>query len=164
MRHPSRSGLAEIDCFDAFKLSEPDRSGSGIAAAMRAALADAGMTPDDVDYINAHGTGTIANDRTETLAVKTVFKDRAYEIPVSSTKSMIGHLIGASGAVETAAVIAMFEGHFIAPTINLEKKDPECDLDYVPLKARNETISVAIKNSMGFGGQNAAVVLKRYDG
>lgn len=148
--------------FDAFKLSEPDRSGRGITSAIRSAMSDAGMTPDDIDYINAHGTGTIANDRVETLAIKSVFEKRAYDIPVSSVKSMIGHLIGASGAVEIAAILAMFEGDFISPTINLEKKDPECDLDYVPLEPRNKQINVVLKNSMGFGGQNAAIVLKRY--
>jgi len=154
--------LGYASTFDAFKISEPDRSGQGIAAAMRGALNDAGITPEAIDYINAHGTGTIANDRAETMAIKDVFGKKAYRIPVSSTKSMIGHLIGASGAVEIAAVLAMFRNDFIAPTINLEKKDPECDLDYVPLKARKYKINVSIKNSMGFGGQNAVVVLKRY--
>ncbi len=149
--------------FDAFKLSEPDRTGRGIAKAMQAALDDAGITPDHVDYINAHGTGTIANDRVETLAIKSIFENRAYDIPISSVKSMIGHLIGASGAVEIAAVLAMLESNFIAPTINLEKKDPECDLDYMAIAARNEKINVVVKNSMGFGGQNATLVIKRYE-
>jgi len=150
--------------FDAYKLSEPESDGSGIGSSMGKALKDAGIGPDDVDYINAHGTGTLSNDKVETIAIKRVFQDRAYKIPVSSTKSMIGHLIGAAGAVEIAAVLAMFRDNFIAPTINLEKRDPECDLDYVPNHSRNEKINIALKNSMGFGGQNATIILKRYEG
>ncbi len=159
--------LAEIigsaSSFDAYKLSEPDVDGEGIALSMRKAITDAAISPDNVDYINAHGTGTIANDKIETRAIKKVFGERAYSIPVSSIKSMIGHLIGASGAVEIAGVLAMLRDNFIAPTINLERKDPQCDLDYVPLRSRKKRISIALKNSMGFGGQNATIILKRYE-
>ncbi len=159
--------LAEItgyaSSFDAYKLSEPDPEGSGLAAAMERALQDAGTSPEEVDYISAHGTGTLSNDRVETRAIKRVFGARAHRIPVSSMKSMIGHLIGASGAVEIAGILAMLRDDFIAPTLHLEKPDPLCDLDYVPREARNGRIRIALKNSMGFGGQNAVLVLKRYD-
>lgn len=145
---------------DAFKVSEP--SLSGITAAMEDALSDAQLAPGDIDYISAHGTGTPLNDTVETQAVKHVFKEKAKHIPMSSVKSMTGHLIGASGAVETAGILAMIKGEFIAPTINLDTPDPECDLDYVPLIARRQRISVVLKNSMGFGGQNACLVIKRF--
>lgn len=156
--------LAEIKGYcstlDAYKVSEP--SSEGIIAAMEGALADAGIDGGAPDYISAHGTGTPLNDTIETDAIKKVFKERAYRIPVSSMKSMIGHLVGASGAVEVAGIIAMLKGDFIAPTINLEQRDPACDLDYVPKTSRCERISVALKNSMGFGGQNASLVIQRY--
>lgn len=145
---------------DAYKVSEP--SLSGITAAMKDALSDARLAPGDIDYISAHGTGTPLNDTVETQAVKHVFKEKAKHIPMSSVKSMTGHLIGASGAVETAGILAMIKGEFIAPTINLDTPDPECDLDYVPLIARRQRISVVLKNSMGFGGQNACLVIKRF--
>ena len=116
----------------------------------------------EIDYINAHGTGTPLNDSTETLAIKKIFGKKAYKIPVSSIKSMIGHLIGASGAVEIAGIIAMFRDNFIAPTINLSKPDPECNLDYVPNTARKQSINIALKISMGFGGQNACLIIKKF--
>lgn len=145
---------------DAYKVSEP--SLDGITAAMDEALFDARLTPGDIDYISAHGTGTPLNDTVETQAVKRVFGKKAKRIPMSSVKSMTGHLIGASGAIETAGILAMFRGDFIAPTINLNHPDPECDLDYVPLTARHQQVSVVLKNSMGFGGQNACLVIQRF--
>lgn len=148
--------------FDAYKLSEPDPSGRGIAMAMQRALASGGVAPEEVDYICAHGTGTPLNDKMETSAIKEVFGPRAHAIPVSSVKSMIGHLIGASGAVELAAILCMMRDGFIAPTINLEHHDRECDLDYVPNAMRPAELKVCLKNSMGFGGQNAALVLGRH--
>ena len=147
---------------DAYKPSAPEGSGSGIADAMRKALADARVSIDQVDYISAHGTGTRANDRVETMAIKKVFGPRAFHIPVSALKSMIGHLIGASGAVEIVGILAMFRDGFVAPTINLEQPDPDCDLDYVPNKARRQQINIAVKNAMGFGGQNAVLVIGRH--
>jgi len=156
--------LAEIagysSTLDAYKISEP--SCDGIISAMKNAISDAGISVEEIDYINAHGTGTPINDKNETAAIKSVFGERAYKIPVSSIKSMIGHLIGASGAVEIAGIIAMFRDEFIAPTINLENRDSQCDLDYVPHKSRDKKISTVLKNSMGFGGQNASIVIKRF--
>lgn len=156
--------LAEIagyaSTLDAYKISEPTHE--GITAAMHGALSDAGISVDDVDYISAHGTGTPLNDSNETIAIKNVFGRRAYNIPVSSMKSMLGHLIGASGAVEIAGILCMIKDGFIPPTINLSNPDPQCDLDYVPGIAREHKVSVVLKNSMGFGGQNATIVLKRY--
>ncbi|MCK5685081.1 beta-ketoacyl-[acyl-carrier-protein] synthase family protein, partial [bacterium] len=149
--------------FDAYKLSKPDVDALGVIAAMNGALKDARVSSQEIDYVNAHGTGTPLNDSTETLAIKKVFGEQAYKIPVSSLKSMIGHLIGASGAVEIAGILAMFRDNFIAPTINLKKPDPDCDLDYVPNSARHEKINIAMKNSMGFGGQNACLILKRFN-
>jgi len=158
--------LAEIIGYasssDSYRLTEPDPDGAGIVLSMRKAFADAGIGPDSTDYINAHGTGTPANDRVETAAIRKVFGKRAYDIPVSSIKSMIGHLIGASGAVEIAGVIAMLNHGFISPTINLEYEDPECDLDYVPNVSRKGWPDVVLKNSMGFGGQNASILLRRF--
>ena len=148
---------------DAYHITAPSPNGEGAARAMSAAVRDAGLTPDDIDYINAHGTSTPANDVNETHAIKKVFGDGAYHIPVSSTKSMIGHLLGAAGAVETiATIMAVYEG-VIPPTINYEEPDPECDLDYVAGGARIAPVRVALKNSFGFGGQNACLVLKRYE-
>ena len=130
---------------------------------MEKAIADAGISKDEVDYINAHGTSTSLNDKTETLAIKKVFGDRAYKIPVSSTKSMTGHLLGAAAGVELAATVLSMNGGFIHPTINYETPDPECDLDYVPNTAREQQITCALSNSLGFGGHNATVVIKKYD-
>jgi 3-oxoacyl-(acyl-carrier-protein) synthase len=131
---------------------------------MAKALRKAGIRPEEVDYINAHGTGTPLNDKTETLAIKTVFGERAYEIPVSATKSMTGHMIGATGALEAIfCVMALREG-IIPPTINLRNPDPECDLDYVPNQARRKEVRIAITNAFGFGGHNSVLVLKRWEG
>ncbi|MGE5617763.1 MAG: beta-ketoacyl-ACP synthase II [Sphingomonadaceae bacterium] len=148
---------------DGYHLVAPEPEGDGATRAMRAALEDAGVDPADVDYINAHGTSTPLNDVTETKAIKRVFGERAHRIPISSTKSMLGHLLGACGAVESVATImALFEG-VIHPTINLEEPDPACDLDYVAGRCRRGQIRVALKNSFGFGGQNACLVFGRFD-
>jgi 3-oxoacyl-[acyl-carrier-protein] synthase II len=130
---------------------------------MRWALEDAGILPDEVDYINAHGTSTQLNDSIETLAIKTVFGDHAYRVPISATKSMIGHLLGGSGAVEAIAAIKTVTDGMIHPTINYEYPDPECDLDYVPNVARRSDVRTALSNSFGFGGQNACLVFKRFE-
>lgn len=150
--------------FDAYKLSDPEPGGAGISYCMEKALAEASVDCHEVDYINAHGTGTISNDRVETTAIKNVFGKVAYQIPISSIKSMTGHLIGASGAVEIAGIMGMLKHDFIAPTINLENHDPDCDLNYVPNNSIHGRISTVLKNSMGFGGQNASLVIKRYNG
>ena len=157
--------LAELAGFgctsDASHLVQPEESGISAAEAMRLALVDAGEPLDGVDYINAHGTSTPLNDEVETLAIKRVFGDRAYQVPISSTKSMIGHSLGASGALEAVAcVMAIIEGT-IHPTINYEVADPACDLDYVPNKARKRDVRVALSNAFGFGGQNACLVFRR---
>ncbi len=159
--------LAEIVGYaataDAFHVTAPREDGSGMARAMVLALKKAGLRPEDVDYINAHGTSTPLNDKTETLAIKTVFGERAYDVPVSSTKSMIGHLIGAAGAVEAVASIQTLVTGMIHPTINYEFPDPECDLDYVPNTPRRADVKVVLSNSFGFGGHNAALVFKKYE-
>lgn len=147
---------------DAYHITAPDPEGAGAALAMAAALADAGLGPQDIDYINAHGTSTPLNDRLESLAIKQVFGSRAYEIPVSSTKSMIGHLLGAAGAIEAVATILTMVRGVIPPTINYEEPDPECDLDYVPNVARPARVVHALSNSLGFGGHNVTLVFGRY--
>ena len=131
---------------------------------MKMALADAGLGLDDVDYINAHGTSTTVNDKVETLAIKQVFGDRAYKIPVSSTKSMMGHLIAAAGATELIICLLAIRDNVVPPTINYETPDPECDLDYVPNVARQHRCDVALSNSFGFGGQNIALLASRFNG
>jgi 3-oxoacyl-[acyl-carrier-protein] synthase II len=146
--------------FDATDDTAPDVDGQALA--MSRALSNAGITMDDVDYINAHGTSTQLNDKTETAAIKKVFGERAYGIPVSSTKSMTGHLAAAAGAVEAAVGVLTIRDQIIAPTINYEHPDPECDLDYVPLKARKARVNVVLSNSFGLGGQNSCLVFKRY--
>jgi len=148
---------------DAYHIVEPRPDGEGAAQAMIMALKDAGIAPSEVDYINAHGTSTPYNDKYETVAIKKVFKDHAYKLAVSSTKSMTGHLLGAAGGVEAiACVLAIAEG-VIPPTINYEVPDPECDLDYVPNVARRQEVRVAMSNSFGFGGHNAVHVFKRFE-
>ena len=130
---------------------------------MRVALADAGLTPDQIDYINAHGTSTEVNDRVETKAVKAVFGDLAHRIPLSSTKSMMGDLIAAAGAVEAIICLLAIRDGIIPPTINHETPDPNCDLDYVPNQARRGTVRTAMSNSFGFGGQNISLILRRFE-
>ncbi|MBA7510015.1 3-oxoacyl-[acyl-carrier-protein] synthase 2 [subsurface metagenome] len=147
---------------DAYHITAPSPDGQSAARAMSNALADGGVKPEEVDYINAHGTSTPLNDKVETLAVKKVFGDYAYKIPISSSKSMIGHLLGAAGVVELIATILSMEKEMLPPTINYEFPDPECDLDYVPNKARPKKINVALSNSLGFGGHNATLVVRKY--
>jgi 3-oxoacyl-[acyl-carrier-protein] synthase II len=149
---------------DAYHITAPVPGGVGASDAMRLAIEDAGMSPGDVDYINAHGTSTPYNDPAETQAIKSLFGDYAYKIPISATKSMIGHLLGASGAAELAATLLGMEEDWVPPTINYEFPDPECDLDYVPNKAREVRVNFAISNSFGFGGHNAVIAIKRYNG
>ncbi|MDI6704205.1 MAG: beta-ketoacyl-ACP synthase II [bacterium] len=147
---------------DAYHITAPDPTGSGAYRAMKEAISSAGLKKEEVDYINAHGTSTRLNDKCETRAIKLVFGEHAYRIPISSTKSMIGHLLGAAGAVELIACCMMLEYRFIHPTINYEYFDPECDLDYVPNKRRDVEINIALSNSLGFGGHNASLIIKRY--
>lgn len=149
---------------DAYHMTAPDPEAKSVIKALELAIKDAGISKDEVDYINAHGTSTELNDKTETLAIKTVFGERAYKIPVSSTKSMTGHLLGAAAGVEAIATILCMENGFIHPTINYETQDPNCDLDYVPNAARNQQINCAMSNSLGFGGHNATIVIKKYVG
>ena len=146
---------------DAYHMATPDPSGAGALRTMRWALEDAEIALDEVDYINAHGTSTPANDAVETLGIKLLFGEQAYEIPVSSTKSMIGHPMGASGAIEAVVSALTIDRGAIHPTINLDTPDPECDLDYVPNEAREAEVKVALSNSFGLGGQNACLVLKK---
>lgn len=146
---------------DAYHITEPAPGGSGLASAMRKTLKKAGLTPDKIGYINAHGTSTYFNDRGETAAVKSVFGDHAYKLAMSSTKSMTGHLVGAAGAIEAIfTTLALYHSE-LPPTINYEFPDPECDLDYVPNKPRKVDLEYAMSNSMGFGGHNAVLAIKR---
>jgi 3-oxoacyl-[acyl-carrier-protein] synthase II len=148
---------------DAYHITSPDPNGEGAARCMEAALRDADVHPEEVNYINAHGTSTKYGDEVETAAIKKVFGDHAYKLCVSSTKSMIGHLLGASGGVEGAiCVLSVFNG-IVPPTINLDNPDEECDLDYVPHKARQMDINIAMSNSFGFGGTNACIIFRRFD-
>lgn len=148
---------------DAFHITAPAPEGEGAARSMAAALKDAGIKPEDVDYINAHGTSTPDNDKTETMAIKRVFGDYAYKVAISSTKSMIGHLLGAAGAVEAIACICAIRDGIVPPTINYETPDPECDLDYVPNEPRKMPVKIAMSNSFGFGGHNATLILAKYE-
>jgi 3-oxoacyl-[acyl-carrier-protein] synthase II len=147
---------------DAYHATAPEEKGTGAAMAMRAALKQAGLRPDQIDYINAHGTSTPLNDKSETAAIKTVFGEAAYTIPISSTKSMTGHLLGAAGAIEAVFCARVIEEGLIPPTINYEHPDPDCDLDYVPNTARQKKVDVVMSNSFGFGGHNAVVIFRRY--
>lgn len=147
---------------DAYHITQPVSDGRGIRQAMNKALEDAKISPREVDYINAHGTSTLFNDKAETQAIKDVFGRKAYQIPVSSTKSMTGHLLGATGGVELIACLLALRDGIVPPTINYENPDPECDLDYVPNKAREVKIKIAMSNSMGFGGHNAVLVVKKF--
>jgi len=148
---------------DGGHIAQPDESGAGAAAAMRYCMADAKLGPDQLDYINAHGTGTSLGDVAETKAVKQVFGNRAYKIPISSTKSAVGHLLGASGGVELVATVMALLTGIIPPTINLDEPDPECDLDYVPNQARQGKFNKAMSNSFGFGGHNACILVGKLD-
>jgi 3-oxoacyl-[acyl-carrier-protein] synthase II len=148
---------------DAFRVSDPDPGGRGAVLSMRKALADAGLRPEDIDCVNAHGTGTPKNDTVETRAIKEVLADRARKIPVHAVKSMTGHMIAASGAVEAVAAALTLRTKVVPPTINLRNPDPECDLDYVPEGARRFEGRTVLSNSFGFGGQNATLVFGRYD-
>ena len=147
---------------DAYHMAAPDPDAAGPIRAMKWALANAGLPPETVDYINAHGTSTPLNDETETRAIKAVFGEHAYHLAVSSTKSMLGHAMGASGTLEAIACVLIIVNGCITPTINYEYPDPQCDLDYVPNQARKQKVDVALSNSFGLGGQNACLVIKRY--
>jgi len=148
---------------DAHHITEPAPGGEGAVRSMRIAISDAGLTPSDVDYINTHGTSTPVGDRSETAAIKTVFGDRARTMAVNSTKSIIGHLLGAAGAVESIATILSIQHNKVHPTINQETPDPECDLNYIPNKARDWKVNVAISNTFGFGGHNATLLFRRFE-
>jgi 3-oxoacyl-[acyl-carrier-protein] synthase II len=148
---------------DAFHAVQPDEDGSGAARAIRWALEDARLGPKDIDYINAHGTSTPKNDAAETMAIKTTLGRRAYEVPISSTKSMIGHALGGAGAIEAVAAIKTITEGQIHPTVNYEFPDPECDLDYVPNESRKQRVDTVLSNSFGFGGQNACLVFRRFE-
>jgi 3-oxoacyl-[acyl-carrier-protein] synthase II len=158
--------LAEIIAYgataDSFHVTQPLESGEGAARAMQIAMKKAGVGPGEVDYINAHGTSTPLNDAMETKAIKTTFGDYAYKIPISSTKSMTGHLIGCAGAIEPAICIMVIQNGIIPPTTNLDNPDPECDLDYVPNIARQARVTTALTNSFGFGGHNSVLILRKY--
>ncbi|AUG57699.1 beta-ketoacyl-ACP synthase II [Acetivibrio saccincola] len=147
---------------DAYHITAPDPEGEGSVMCMKMAIKDADLDVEDIDYINAHGTSTEFNDKFETKAIKTVFGEKAYKLPVSSTKSMTGHLLGAAGAVEAIISTLAIRDGFIPPTINYKTPDPECDLDYVPNKGRKADISCALSNSLGFGGHNATIIIKKY--
>jgi 3-oxoacyl-[acyl-carrier-protein] synthase II len=166
--HAKRRGasiLAEVLGFgmssDAYHISAPSETGDGAIRVMRAALADAGLGPETVDYINAHGTSTPVGDRIETIAIKTVFGDHAKKVMVSSTKSMTGHLLGAAGGLEFGISVLAIRDGIVPPTVNLDHPDPENDLDYVPHTARESEVRIALTNSFGFGGTNACLVVGR---
>jgi 3-oxoacyl-[acyl-carrier-protein] synthase II len=148
---------------DAHHVTEPAPSGDGLMRAIKRALQKAGLRPEQIDYINAHGTSTGPNDRTETAAIKACFGETAYRVPISSTKSMIGHTLGAAGAVEAIISIQSILNNIIPPTMNLHHSDPECDLDYVPNEARHAKVDIAMSNVMGFGGHNTTLIFKRYE-
>ncbi|GAB7388107.1 beta-ketoacyl-ACP synthase II [Bacillaceae bacterium] len=169
LEHAKKRGapiIAEIVGYgmtaDAYHLTAPAPDGEGAARAMKEAIADAGLKPEDVDYINAHGTSTPLNDKFETMAIKKALGEHAYKVAISSTKSMHGHLLGAAGGVEAIATALALRDQMIPPTINYETPDPECDLDYVPNKARQAALNVALSNTFGFGGHNATIVLKKF--
>lgn len=160
--------LAELASYgatsDAFHITQPSQDGEGGAKAMQMALRKAGLTTKDIDYINAHGTSTSMNDKCETMAIKSVFGDDAYRVPISSTKSMTGHMIGAAGAIEAIVCVLAIQHGVVPPTINLENADPDCDLDYVPNVARQQRVGAAMSNSFGFGGHNSVLILREYTG
>jgi 3-oxoacyl-[acyl-carrier-protein] synthase II len=170
LEHAQKRGariLAELTGYgstnDAFHISAPAENGAGAAICMKNALDNAGIKSIEVDYINAHGTSTPLNDKSETAAIKTVFGELAYEIPISSTKSMTGHLLGASGALEAVLCVRVIKEGILPPTINYETPDPLCDLDYIPNKAREKQVKHVMSNSFGFGGHNATIILSKYE-
>ncbi|MFM9066136.1 MAG: beta-ketoacyl-[acyl-carrier-protein] synthase family protein, partial [Planctomycetota bacterium] len=140
-------------------ITQPDEAGAGAALAMQTALQDAQLNPADIDYINAHGTSTPLGDKAETLAVKRVFGDHAYKVSISSTKSHLGHSLGASGGIELVVTTKSIQNQVVHPTINLENPDPDCDLDYTPLQPRERRLRQVMSNSFGFGGHNASVII-----
>jgi 3-oxoacyl-[acyl-carrier-protein] synthase II len=148
---------------DAFHISAPAENGAGAAICMQMALDNANIDPAEIDYINAHGTSTQLNDKSETAAIKTVFGEQAYDVPVSSTKSMTGHLIGAAGAVEALFAVQVLQNDILPATINYEVPDPECDLDYIPNEARPKQVKFVMSNSFGFGGHNATIILSKFE-
>ncbi len=148
---------------DAFRITDTHPEGRGAIRCIRMALEDAGLNLDEIDYINAHGTSTSVNDKVETLAIKQVFGEQAYKIPVSSTKSMMGHLIAAAGATELIVCLMAIRDSVLPPTINYENPDPDCDLDYVPNAVPRDPCDVALSNSFGFGGQNITLIVSRFD-
>jgi len=158
--------LAEIIAYgasgDAFHITQPDEDGDGAARAMRIALDKAGLKPEDIDYINAHGTSTPLNDRIETVAIKKVYGEHAYHLAISSTKSMTGHLIGAAGSIEAGICIRAIREGLLPPTINLTDPAPDCDLDYVPNVARQAEVTTAVSHSFGFGGHNSVLIFRKY--
>ena len=158
--------MAEITGYgataDSFHVTQPLESGEGASKAMQMAMKRGNIKPDEIDYINAHGTSTQLNDAMETKAIKTAFGERAYKIPVSSTKSMTGHLIGAAGAIEPAICIMTILNGIIPPTINYDTPDPVCDLDYVPNTARKAKVNTALTSSFGFGGHNSVLILRKF--
>lgn len=170
LEHARRRGariLAEVAGYgmsgDAYHITAPPEDGAGAVRVMRVTVADAGIDPSEVNYINAHGTSTPPNDRIETLAIKRLFAEHAFKLAISSTKSMTGHLLGAAGGLEGGITILALSEQILPPTINLENPDPECDLDYVPNRARKAEIRYAMSNSFGFGGTNACILFKRYE-
>ena len=169
LEHAEQRGaniLAEMSGYgassDAHHVTQPHPDGEGAARAMKWAIEDAGITPDKVDYINAHGTSTPLNDKYETIAMKRMYGDHAYNLAISSTKSMTGHLLGAAGAIEAAFTVLAIKNDIVPPTINIENPDPECDLNYIPNTAKKQPVNVAMSNSLGFGGHNASLVFERF--
>jgi 3-oxoacyl-[acyl-carrier-protein] synthase II len=160
--------LAEIVGYgmsgDAYHITQPAQNGDGAYRVMKAAIKDAKLSPDDIGYVNAHGTSTPIGDALETVALKRVFGERAKKVPVSSTKSMTGHLLGGAGGLEAGISVLALRDQILPPTINYETPDPECDLDYVPNHARKASVEYALSNSFGFGGTNAALIFKRWSG
>ena len=169
LKHAEQRGaniLAELSGYgassDAHHVTQPHPEGEGAARAMKWAIEDAGIAPDKVDYINAHGTSTPLNDKYETIAMKRMYGDHAYKLTISSTKSMTGHLLGAAGGIEAAFTVLAIKDGVVPPTINIDDPDPDCDLNYVPNNAKKQTVNVAMSNSLGFGGHNASLVFKRF--
>ena len=169
LKHAEQRGaniLAELSGYgassDAHHVTQPHPEGEGAARAMKWAIEDAGIAPDKVDYINAHGTSTPLNDKYETIAMKRMYGDHAYKLTISSTKSMTGHLLGAAGGIEAAFTVLAIKDGVVPPTININDPDPDCDLNYVPNNAIKQTVNVAMSNSLGFGGHNASLVFKRF--